>query len=362
MFKIIDRYIFKSLGGPFLFGVFSFFIIMSIDPLYETMHYILSQKKEVSDVLKWYSYKMLSSDLIFVFPMSVLLSTLITMGKFSRLSEVVAMKAGGISFFRIIRPVIFFAILVSIMTFFVYEKVIPNAIEQETLYKKYKLQNIPHTIVKDNVFLREDVDRFLSIKRVNFRTRQFKFLMVYYFKNNKLVKTLGSRHGKVKEDQVWDLKDGTINYFDETGTIEKVERFGQRDITLNNTLSEIENFDKEDPNAMSFVDLYKKIKSLSRHGVLDLNKYLVALYSKTAMPFSCLIFAVIGASMGTTSKRTGTFTNLGLSVIMIFIYYVITSFVKSYGVAGKIEPILASWLPNFIFFAFGAFLVTKVKN
>ncbi len=335
---------------------------MSIDPLYETMHYILSQKKEVSDVLKWYSYKMLSSDLIFVFPMSVLLSTLITMGNFSRLSEIVALKAGGVSFFRIIRPVMVFATLISVMTFMVYEKVIPNAIEKEELYKKYKLQNIPHTIVKDNVFLREDVDRFLSIKRVNFRTRQFKFLMVYYFKDNKLIKTLGAKHGKVGKDEVWNLESGSINYFDDNETISKVERFDKHKLQLNNTLREIENFDKEDPNAMSFFELYKKIKSLSRHGVLDLNKYLVALYGKTAMPFSCLIFAVIGASMGTTSKRTGTFTNLGLSVIMIFIYYVITSFVKSYGVAGKIEPILASWLPNFIFFAFGAFLVTKVKN
>ncbi|MFA7577407.1 MAG: LptF/LptG family permease [Candidatus Muiribacteriota bacterium] len=362
MTKILDRYIFKSLLGPFIFGVFSFFIIMAIDPLYDCINYIISQKRPADIVFKWFMYKMLSKELILVFPMSVLLSTLITMGGFSKNSEVIAMKSGGISFFRLIRPVIVFSALISILTFMTMDLIVPRAIEQEDLYKKFKLLNLPRYITKENVFLREDRNEFLYIGKINFHNRRFEYLMLYYFDNEVLSKTLAAPAGFIDKDEKWHLKEGSINHFDENGLINQVEHFSDFQIELNNSLDEIENFDKEDPEAMKFMELYNKIHSLSKHGVLNLNKYIVALYQKTAMPFSCIVFAIIGAAMGTTSKRTGTFTNLGLSVIMIFIYYVLLSFLKSYGVAGRMTPILASWLPNIIFFFFGAYLVTKVKN
>ncbi|MCK9224829.1 MAG: LptF/LptG family permease [Candidatus Muirbacterium halophilum] len=362
MVKILDRYIFKSLFGPFVFGVLSFLIIMAIDPLYNALSYIIIRGKPTSIVLKWFGYKMLSKDLIFVFPMSVLMSTLIVMGNFSKLSEVTAMKSGGISFFRIVRPVMVFTFFVSIMTFVVYEKIVPNAIEQEEIYKTFKLQNMPRFITKENIFLREDKDKFLYIRRVNFYNRTFNYLMLYYIEDGLLKKTLASRTGRINKDDTWILEQGSENTFDENGFVSNVQKFTNRELKLNNTLIEIENFDKEDPDAMTFIELYRKIKNLAKHGVLNLNKYLVALYQKTAMPFSCMIFGLVGAAMGTTSKRSGTFTNLGLSVIMIFVYYVLMSFLKSYGEAGRILPIFATWMPNLMFLVFGIFLASKVKN
>jgi lipopolysaccharide export system permease protein len=188
-------------------------------------------------------------------------------------------------------------------------------------------------------------------------------MMIYYIEDGDLKRTLAAKDGYFKKDRSgWVLKNGSINHFNDEGLVERVERFKMRELVLNNSFEEIQNFDKEDPDAMTFGELYGKIKNLSKHGVLNLDKYLVALYQKTAMPFSCIIFAFIGAAMGTSTKRSGTFANLGLSVIMIFIYYVLFSFLKSYGVAGKMNPIFATWLPNIIFTAFGVFLVTKVKN
>ncbi|MGM0608089.1 MAG: LptF/LptG family permease [Candidatus Muiribacteriota bacterium] len=362
MTKIIDKYIFKSLIPPFIFGVFSFFIIMSIDPLYDAMNYIISQSRETDVVLQWFMYKMLSKELIFVFPMSLLLATLITMGNYSKKSEIVAMKAGGISFWRLIRPVLIFSLLTSIGTFFVMDRIVPHAIEQEEVYKRHEILNIPRYVTKENIFLREDKDKFLFIGKVNFYVKKFEHLMLYYFDDEKLVKTMAAPAGEIDSDENWTLKKGSINYFNKEGLIKNVENFNSRTITLNNSLDQIEHFDREDPEAFTMKELYDKIKTLSNHGVLNLNHYLVALYQKTAMPFSCLVFGLIGAAMGTTSKRTGTFTNLGLSVIMIFIYYVFLSFLKSYGVAGQITPIIAAWLPNFVFLGFGFYLISKVKN
>ncbi|MFW5782590.1 MAG: LptF/LptG family permease [Candidatus Muiribacteriaceae bacterium] len=363
MVKILDKYIFKSLFAPFLFGVFSFFIIMAIDPIYSAAQYIIAKQKPLDLVMRWFFYKLFATDLIFVFPMSVLLSTLITMGRYSSLSEITAMKSGGIPFYRTMVPILIFALVVTVLTFVVYEKVVPYAIEQEELYNKYKLLNLPRHITKENVFLRESETSFLFIRKINFYNRLFNNLMIYYIEDGILTETLGAKEGYLKKDEeIWVLKNGSINHFGEDGLVDSVERFKLKEISLNNSFREIQNFDKEDPNAMTFMELFRKIKSLSKHGVLNLDKYLVALYQKTAMPFSCMIFAFIGAAMGTTTKRSGTFANLGLSVILIFIYYVLFSFLKSYGVAGKMSPIFATWLPNIIFAAFGIFLVTKVKN
>ena len=76
-----------------------------------------------------------------------------------------------------------------------------------------------------------------------------------------------------------------------------------------------------------------------------------------AFPFVCIVFSLIGAAMGIRPQRTGKATSFGLSVLLIFGYYLMMFVFGALGQAEVVSPFFAAWLPNFIGFALGGFMI-----
>ena len=84
---------------------------------------------------------------------------------------------------------------------------------------------------------------------------------------------------------------------------------------------------------------------------------------KFTLPFACLVFGLIGSSLGSKSNlRSSKSQGFGLSVILILIYYVMSFLFSSFGVKGILPPIFAAWLPVLISLGGGIYLLRKSSS
>ena len=125
--RILDRYILKEILGPFIFGVAAFSsIFIGTSTLFKIAQYMTKFGAPFSVAVKLFFYS-LPGIIALTFPMSMLLASLLSMGRLSGSSEIIAMKSSGVSFYRLTAPVFLVAFLVSVFTVVFNEKFVPAA-------------------------------------------------------------------------------------------------------------------------------------------------------------------------------------------------------------------------------------------
>jgi lipopolysaccharide export system permease protein len=91
-------------------------------------------------------------------------------------------------------------------------------------------------------------------------------------------------------------------------------------------------------------------------------KVKVRLHQRIAFPFVCLVFGIVGAALGIRPQRAGRGTSFGISVIVIFAYYLIGFMTGAFGQLAILSPFMAAWLPNFFGLGAGGFLVYRAAR
>ena len=123
--RILDRFIVSQMGGSFLFGVMVFsLLLVAGDLLFQIANLVIDKGVSLGVVLRLFVYKM-PEVVVMTLPMASLLSALLTFGRLSSQSEIVALRAAGISFRRIVRPVLAASIFVSLFAMLLNETLVP---------------------------------------------------------------------------------------------------------------------------------------------------------------------------------------------------------------------------------------------
>jgi lipopolysaccharide export system permease protein len=112
------------------------------------------------------------------------------------------------------------------------------------------------------------------------------------------------------------------------------------------------------PSDMNIAELRKGIgeqekKSRSHNG------FLMELHKRIAIPFACVLFALLGTPFAVTKGRSGKGLGLGVGVLIIFFYYASLIMLERVGRSGAVPPALAVWAPNILFFVAGTFFLAK---
>jgi len=113
---------------------------------------------------------------------------------------------------------------------------------------------------------------------------------------------------------------------------------------------------------MSYNELKGRIEAYERTQFMDTTEMRVGLAMKTSLPFASFFFAIIGASFGLTNNRSGAFIGFGVSILIIFIYYVMMSLFTALGKSGFLPPMLAAWAQNIIFAFVGFYIVKNIND
>jgi LPS export ABC transporter permease LptF/LPS export ABC transporter permease LptG len=302
----------------------------------------------------------------YILPISVLIASLVTIGALTKTSELVVMKASGVSLYRVAVPLIASAFIVGAVLFVLDATVLgPANRRAEALRDLMRgtatLQALhqPWMAGSDgSIYYLRGYDRansrFVGVDIFEF-TGDLEAIRRHTYAQR--VAYLGS-DGHAPTASRWRLEDGWTRTF-EGGEERHLERFA----TTSRPLETLAYFSQEPPDArfMSYGQLREHTERLQSGG-FDVLDQEVALARKLAFPFVTVIMTLIAIPFAVTIGRGGTMAGIGVGVAMALFYWGALSISAALGAGGLIAPVLAAWAPNLLFGAGAAYLVLTVRT
>ncbi len=353
--RILDKYILKELFAPFTFGVFAFSsVLIGTTTLFKLAQYVTKYDASIRVVTKMFIYS-LPGIVVVTFPMSMLFASLLAFGRLSSSSEIIAMKAGGIGFFRLVTPVFIAAFVVSIFAVYFNELVVPvaNTAYSNTIRYEIEKDFRPHS--RKNIVISEE-ERLIYARKFDQDNNIMYAVTIQDFADEQLVR-MENAEKAIWENNKWVMYNGIIHDLTAEGQFARTMYFTQEVMPINKSPSIITSEQKK-PEEMSIKELKRCIQTLQKEDV-STTEYEIELHKKIAIPMASFVFALIGTPLGLQPHRSSSSIGFGISIIIIFIYYTIMTVTIAIGQEGTIPPMLAVWIPNISGIIAGCFLLRK---
>jgi len=333
-------------------------IMLIMQTLFELMDMLINKKVAWPYIVKLLAYR-LPAFLVVTFPISLLASSELAIGRLSTDGEITAMRAGGISLRRIMIPFLIAALSISILAFLINDYIVPEANHiSQNIIREIVLKKGPPNI-KRNVFFRDAENRYFYINLFDEVNMIMQDIMVYELTNEKFPRTITAKKGKWVVD-TWKLENGTIYNYDEEGKITYEMSFENLDIIVKEDLKKFFS-NQRTPQEMSSKELRQQIDILQQAGA-NTKSFEVDLHMKYSIPFSGLIFVLLGVPLGLRVKRGSKATGIILSFVLVLLYYIFLSATRSFGRGDILAPLLAAWLPNIVFGVLGGIIIFNAEK
>jgi len=342
--KVLNKYITREFLRIFILSLIIFQSIYVVVDLFERADEIASNNIAFTTVLQFFIAKI--PLIIFqVTPVAVLLSTVSLLTHLSKNHELTAIKAGGISFNQVIKPILFISLIVSALTFAANETVLPwtNQIVKSTkriIQGKAPLERLH----KNRIWMRGGKDMFINISMIEPDIKKMFGVIVYFVDDDFKVKKRIDAEVVEWASGKWIFKNGSVRYL---GKENKFDKFSERVIHLSRDFDDFL-YVKKTPVEMSYTELKTYISTLKDNGYKS-DKYIVDLYAKFSIPLTSFIMALIGIPFSIQSPRKPSFSGIGLCIGIGFIYWMFLSFGLSLGHKEAISPVIGAWIGNVVF-------------
>jgi lipopolysaccharide export system permease protein len=365
MKKTATLYILKEILPIFFIGLMTFTIILLMDKILKLIELVVNRGGSLSNILLLFLF-ISPSFLIITIPVSVLLGTLLTFGRLSSDSEITAFKASGVSLYQLFFPISVFAFATFLLSSFLVFYALPwgNRGFKATLYRL--VQSKADIEIKERVFNDAFSGLVVYVDRVPLQGNHMEGILIYDQREKGKSNTILAKEGFIvnnpeSQEIILRLMNGDIHRFEpEAHTFQKIT-FGTYDLKLElaKTFAAIEKKLKD--WEMSIDDIRKKMEEIKRTGG-DTTPYEIELHKRYAIPFTCIVFALIGVPLGIQPHRSGRSYGFILSIFILIAYYVSLTASEILAARKIIPAFSAGWAPNLLFSGLGIYLLVKTAS
>ena len=355
----LDRYVMTEFFTVFInmaLGLPALVIIIDVvDHLEKYLNRHLTFKQIALSYLYW-----IPDSMYLVLPVAVLFATVFSVGGFTRHSEITAAKASGMSFYRVVMPIFVAAGAVMVFALALGELVpVTNGKRLEILEEhKYRPGqnrfNYAYSAREGRVYKIGNLTierRVIDVLEIERKGVSPEYPTILIATQTAVWDTTASR---------WTLKSGTMHVVPDSARDIAFTFDSLRDKGFTEAPVELTAMPRS-PDEMRFGELRRFIHSLERSGA-NVNELKVELSLKLAIPVTCLIIALFGAPLATSTQRGGTAVGIGISLATTILFLMLIQITKAVGQGGIIPPYLAAWLPSLLFGSVGAVLLARVRT
>ena len=371
---LLDRWLLGELISPLLFAVAAFTVVsLSVGVMFELVRQIVESGLPVLIAVQVLLQR-LPSFLVISFPMATLMATLLAYSRLSANSELTALRSVGVTATRMIIPALVLALVMSSLTFVFNDVVVPRSNRSAEITLRRALGKAIATEKGDNIvysrFGRVEQPDGTSGKGLlqlfyanKFRDGTMTDVTVLDFSRVGFTQMLVAESAEWNEREAkWEFLDGQILTLTPSGSTTSAD-FDRYLYPLSAAPIRIAKLPK-DANNMTVAEALQAEQLLQQAGdIKEARRLQVRIQEKFTLPMACLVFGLIGASLGAKpNNRTSRSQGFGISVVLILVYYVLSFSFSSLGVKGTLPPLLAAWSPVLISFAGGGFLLRQASR
>ncbi len=357
--RILDRYILGKFLAIIFFSLIALNSIFIVVDVVENISEFLDKGTPTAIIIQYYTF-FIPYIIVLTLPLAMLLASMFSIGMLAKHSELVAMKASGLSLVRILSPLLLSSFAISILIIFFAEFVVPKANSAKAEIKaKYidKKSSFSRASIA-NLALHDRANRYIFIGNYNAFDSSAQKISIITREQGRIVERIDA------ELMRW--QDGHWLF---ENVAKRDLRSEQEKLTLFETVDSLE-FEflpgdlgavQKKPEEMSYEELQKFITEVRRNGG-DSDRWLVDLYLKIAFPFANFIIVLFGAPLAASRVRSSGAVGVALSFFFCFFYFGAVKVGQTLGQTGTLPPMFAAWLGNIIFFVAGLIILYRAPK
>lgn len=357
MIRILDRLVARSFLKVFFAFILGSPLLFILGDVTENLQDYLGAGLTLTEVGKAYLYK-LPQFIQWSFPIAALVSSVFTVQTMTLHKEIVAAKAGGISFHRIILPLLVLGVMLTFVALGL-EEVVPRSNQRAAeILRQEPVQRVWRT----NFVYQAENGRNFSVQRLNADDGTLTGVVMETVEPGASRPTshLTAESARYEADMGWTFHEGFYRIFLEDGgqVASQFQTFQVRGFTEKpqDLLDE-----PRKPEEMTREEMGRLADIVERSGG-EPHKLRVDREEKIALPVATLVIILFGAPMATSTKRGGTAFGIGVALLSTILYMLLFRISGAVGETGALDPFTAAWLPNYIFLAAGIILLARVRT
>ncbi len=295
-----------------------------------------------------------------VSPVAVFSACLFLTGQLSERLEITAMKAAGVSLYRMIVPYLTFAILCAIILSSLDSYLIPKSNAERIAFEEKYISQKNERIDRNDIYRELSKNSILQVnyfdddQAIGYRIR------LVEFDSLAITKTVTAQNMTWQEEtRNWKLSSGNKTEFSDSGYVQT--RFGSIDTVLNIQPQDLAR-STSDIYQLSYVEATQYISSIERSGAGGVDLPKVHFYGRLAYPFSIIVVMIVGFSVASVRRRGGKGIYIAAGLTISFLYLAFMKIAEPFGAHGSISPMVAATLPHLFFLAVGIYLMVSAKK
>jgi len=355
--KILDRYILRQYLRTFTMLVLGIPLLFVIGDVTDNLDKYMDRHVTGPHLALSYVYQF-PLFMQYAFPIAALVATVFTIGSMTRFQEVSAAKAGGVSFFRLVRPLFMLTILLSGGAFGLGE-LAPITLQKAAALRGEGQQS--NATSRNNFVYQTEAEGVLTARRLDLADHQMWDVVL----ERNASSTGPGMHRMARTAQWsrragWMLHNGFVRTLAPDGSERTTPFDSLRVAGLSETPEELL-AEPKDPLQMRYREVERFVEAIERSGG-DAKPLRVELAQKIALPCAVFIIVLFGAPLATSSQRGGTAFGIGISLGVTILYMLMFRVGKAFGSSGAVDPVIAAWAPNAIFAVAAVVLLARTRT
>jgi lipopolysaccharide export system permease protein len=359
---LLDRYIIRQFLATAFFSLVAVTIIFVVIDAMEKLDDFIDHQATPAIIAEYYFY-FIPEIIKLITPVAVLLASLFVTARMSAQNELTAVKSSGVSLYRVMAPYIGVALLVSVASIYFNGWIVPLANQTKFKIEREYLKKDVISGSGANVYFQDGPTRIVSLGYYDERRQTASRVSIQDFSSEDLTVMKGRVDAASiswdSTSQQWILKNGKRRVF-ESGR-ESIEAFLEQPAGKLNFRPDDLRKKQEKPDEMDYYTLREFIENQRRAGQ-DVARWLVAFYSKVSFPFASVIVVLFGVPFSSAKRRGGVGVQLGISLLICFIYLIVMKVSQVFGYNGDVDPLLTAWAANILFAAGAVIVILRVRK
>ncbi|KAB2967454.1 MAG: LPS export ABC transporter permease LptF [Thermoanaerobaculia bacterium] len=366
MIRRLDRYLVREILGPFGLGLLVYSLILLVQQFFDFAEMIIRRGLPLATVGRLLAYS-LPSIVVLTLPMALLLGVLLGIGRMASDSELVALRASGVSLYRLVRPVLLISVALGALNAWLMMEILPRG---NKALSRLLIDVATQTLgsqFEPRVFYNEFQGKVLYVFDVPPRGGDWEgvFLADAVPAGVPRTDVVVARTGRLElaengEQVVLRLEDAVQHTFDfarpdryETRRYERL-RLLLRDRFASEQRERL--LARQDPRSLDWSELSRLAadpgQSAEQRALARVNQH-----KRLAIPAACVVLGLLALPLAFSNRRGGKSSGFALSIGIVVLYHVLITQGEEAARLGKIGPALAMWLPNLLLAGLGALLI-----